>query len=153
MANLADQIEQYLRNLLAGAAPGGIEVQRRQLAELFGCAPSQINYVLETRFTTEKGYVVESRRGGGGYIRILRCSWPEGVNLAEVAAKEVGDQISAREADRLLTRLEECGWLGKEEGALLRTVLAEEIGNGNTPLLSVIRATVLRTVLRVLLAV
>ena len=67
MSSLSDLIEQYLRDLLEKR--DSIEIQRRQLAQMFRCAPSQINYVLETRFTMEDGYLIVSRRGGGGYIK------------------------------------------------------------------------------------
>ncbi|MFY9443893.1 MAG: CtsR family transcriptional regulator, partial [Bacillota bacterium] len=65
MANLADYIEQHLRRLLDLAEGGAIEIQRRDLADKFNCVPSQINYVISTRFTAERGFVVESRRGEG----------------------------------------------------------------------------------------
>ena len=65
-----DEIARFIRNALE--ATDGIELQRAALAEMFGCVPSQINYVISTRFSPEHGYVVESRRGGGGYIRITR---------------------------------------------------------------------------------
>lgn len=72
MANLADKIERYLKEHLSRTEI--LEVRRAMLAALFDCAPSQINYVLTTRFTPERGYLVESRRGGGGYIRIIRLN-------------------------------------------------------------------------------
>ncbi|HOK71062.1 MAG TPA: CtsR family transcriptional regulator, partial [Bacillota bacterium] len=72
MGSLSDYIESYLKLLLDTGPHGFVEVQRRELAERFRCAPSQINYVLSTRFTVERGYVVETRRGGGGYIRIFK---------------------------------------------------------------------------------
>ncbi|HYG58005.1 MAG TPA: CtsR family transcriptional regulator, partial [Symbiobacteriaceae bacterium] len=76
MANLADDIEQFLKHLMGDT--GVAEVQRATLAAQFGCAPSQINYVMATRFTPERGYIVESRRGGGGYIRITRLNLEAG---------------------------------------------------------------------------
>ncbi len=68
--NKADTIEQYIRKLLAQNANGQIELKRTALADEVSCAPSQISYVLSTRFTPDRGFVVESRRGLGGYIRI-----------------------------------------------------------------------------------
>ena len=68
--NKADTIEEYIRKRLAQNADGQIELKRTALADEISCAPSQISYVLSTRFTTEKGFTVESRRGLGGYIRI-----------------------------------------------------------------------------------
>lgn len=73
MGSLSDLIERYLREQLAKAET--IEIQRRELARMFRCVPSQINYVLETRFTMQHGYLVHSRRGGGGFIRITKVDW------------------------------------------------------------------------------
>ena len=68
---MSDTIADFILDCLSSG--GGVaELQRRGLAERFSCVPSQINYVIETRFTPENGYLVESRRGGGGYIRIVR---------------------------------------------------------------------------------
>jgi len=79
MSNLADRIEEYLKMILQQTDEGYIVLQRGFLADFFSCAPSQINYVLTTRFSAERGYLVESRRGGGGYLRIVRLGLdPEG---------------------------------------------------------------------------
>ena len=76
MRNVSDIIEQYLKSMLLESPQGLVEIQRNDLADRFSCVPSQINYVISTRFTLEKGYVVESKRGGGGYIRIQRIQLP-----------------------------------------------------------------------------
>ena len=71
MARLSDMIEEFIKALLE-ESNGQLELQRNELADYFECAPSQINYVLATRFSLDRGYYIESRRGGGGYIRIIR---------------------------------------------------------------------------------
>ncbi|MEA4925134.1 Transcriptional regulator CtsR [bioreactor metagenome] len=68
--SLASGIEQYIKVLIARSESGQIEIQRVELAETFACVPSQVSYVLSTRFSQEDGYIVETRRGGQGYIRI-----------------------------------------------------------------------------------
>ena len=68
---LSDTIESFIKEMMRQEEQG-VELKRNELAEYFGCAPSQINYVLSTRFTPDAGYMVESRRGGGGYIRIVQ---------------------------------------------------------------------------------
>ena len=68
---ISDSVAQYILDLL-NQENGTAEIQRNELANYLGCVPSQINYVLTSRFTPEQGYIVESRRGGGGYIRITR---------------------------------------------------------------------------------
>ena len=72
MANISDVIESFLIDLFGDER--SIYISRNELAQYFHCAPSQINYVLSTRFTVDKGFAVESRRGGGGYIKITRAS-------------------------------------------------------------------------------
>ena len=70
MAQLSDTIERFIKDLMSEDAH--VELRRNELAQHFGCAPSQINYVLATRFSVDHGYLIESRRGGGGYVRIVR---------------------------------------------------------------------------------
>ena len=72
MRNISDIIEGYLKAIIEKEQTGIIEIKRNEVAEKFQCVPSQINYVINTRFTAERGYAVESKRGGGGYIRIFR---------------------------------------------------------------------------------
>ena len=71
--SLADRIEQYIKVLIDHSESNQIEIQRAELAETFNCAPSQVTYVLATRFTEREGYVTISRRGGKGYVRITHC--------------------------------------------------------------------------------
>ncbi len=68
---MSDIIEAYLNAILAEQRQ--VEIRRSEIAERFNCVPSQINYVLKTRFTPQRGYAVESKRGGGGYIRIVKA--------------------------------------------------------------------------------
>ena len=75
--SLADKIEQYLKVLIERSEENRIEIQRSELAETFSCVPSQVTYVISTRFTEREGYFTESRRGGKGYVRITRYSLPE----------------------------------------------------------------------------
>ncbi|MCI5567069.1 MAG: CtsR family transcriptional regulator [Veillonellaceae bacterium] len=72
MSNIADLIEEYILRQLAAQSDGRVELRRNDIANKISCAPSQISYVLNTRFTQDKGFEVESRRGLGGYIRIVQ---------------------------------------------------------------------------------
>lgn len=85
--NKADTIEEYIRKRLEQNANGQIELKRTALADEISCAPSQISYVLSTRFTTEKGFTVESRRGLGGYIRIALI--PQEVDQKQVLYRDM----------------------------------------------------------------
>ena len=94
MAQLSDTIEQFIKDLMSGDVQ--VELRRNELAQHFGCAPSQINYVLATRFSVDHGYVIESRRGGGGYVRIVRMAQrPEG-NLLSLLLNRVGTACPRR---------------------------------------------------------
>ena len=138
MGNLANAIEHYLRHMLAEQAT--LEIQRRQLAALFGCAPSQINYVLETRFTISRGYCVESRRGEGGYIRISRL--PEG-------GASLGERLAHDEVPALLEKLALEGAITRPEAVLLGRMFEEAlVAQEVDP--CVARAKMLRTILALL---
>jgi transcriptional regulator CtsR len=97
VGNLADFIEQYLTGILDQQSP--IELQRQELAKMFRCAPSQINYVLETRFTLERGYLVESKRGGGGYIRIMQIPWRVEGSLPQIVTEIIPPLIKKEELE------------------------------------------------------
>ena len=87
---LSDTIESFIKELLSQNETE-VELKRNELAEYFGCAPSQINYVLATRFTPDHGYVIESRRGGGGYIRIMRVVKSGSQHLLYLIHERIGD--------------------------------------------------------------
>src|SRR5690554_4526916 len=93
MARLSDIIEGFLKAMI-NDMDGYIEIQRNELANRFKCVPSQINYVISTRFTAEKGYYVESRRGGGGYISIKRVNSDSAGDYLMHIITSIGDRIS-----------------------------------------------------------
>ena len=80
--NMSNEIANMILHMLEGS--GFTEIQRNELAQSIGCVPSQINYVISSRFTPEHGYIVESRRGGGGYVRISRVNYDKGSALMRV---------------------------------------------------------------------
>lgn len=115
--SLSDDIEAYLMQQLNGSADGVVEIQRNALSEMFGCSPSQINYVLGTRFTAARGFLVESRRGGAGYVRLVRLACPR--RVIDLLAQHVGDRIDQDRALHLVLRLLESGFLTHREAAML----------------------------------
>lgn len=123
MQNLTQDIEQYILDLLKDEEEDFVKLRRKELAELFECVPSQINYVLRSRFTPKQGFLVESRRGGNGYIRILRitCESPE--EKDNHVANLIGDAISEHEAQRLLQALQERELITKRERLLIEIAL------------------------------
>lgn len=122
---LSDNIENFIKNMISEEEPL-IELKRNELAEYFGCAPSQINYVLSTRFTLDHGYMTESRRGGGGYIRIVRlCSSPSG-QLEYLIQERIGDSLTEAEAVRIIAQLVENGTLTPAAGNLMRSAVSAQ---------------------------
>lgn len=147
MSNLADRIEEYLKRVLGQAEEGFIVLQRGFLADFFSCAPSQINYVLTTRFTAERGYLVESRRGGGGYLRIIRLGLdPEG-KFQRLMYELIGDELSQERANNLLERLQEEEIFTKKEAILIKSIFADRIFNDLVPSPAVLRARMMKEIL------
>ncbi len=127
MATLSDYIEEYLRNLLEESGEV-VEIKRGELATRFRCVPSQINYVLQTRFTPERGYVIESRRGGGGYIRIIRLSDGPRSRLLRALIANIGEKLTVSEARGYLGRLVEAGVVTRREARLMAVALGVDRG-------------------------
>lgn len=147
MRNISDIIEQYLKNILQDSSEGMIEIQRNDLADQFSCVPSQINYVISTRFTLEKGYLVESKRGGGGYIRIQRVELPAQFALNGHFHQHIGDEINQTSAEGLIYQLEEAGFLNRREAALVKAAISREVLLIKLPYRDQIRARMLKAML------
>jgi len=90
--NTSDSIEEYIKELLGQS--GIAEIQRSNLADTFQVVPSQINYVIKTRFTESRGYIVESKRGGGGYIRIVKVRFSDKHHMINDLLQNLADQLS-----------------------------------------------------------
>ena len=103
--NLSHDIEEYILGLLNGEEDF-ISLRRKELAEMFECVPSQINYVLRSRFTPEQGYLIESRRGEHGYIKILKVTCEKSSEKINHINEIIGDEISLKEAKRILSALQ-----------------------------------------------
>lgn len=147
MRNLSDQIEHYLIRLLQKSPDGIVVVQRNELAEVFQCAPSQINYVLSTRFTAERGYMIESRRGGGGFLRLVKLNLEDQDELMLIVSDLIGEEISQPQADGILTRLWEGNIISDRELALLKAIINRDTLRLDLPERDVLRARIMRTVL------
>lgn len=106
-----------------------IEIQRNILAQQFDCSPSQINYVLTTRFTNDRGYVVESRRGGGGYIRIFKVRSSMEDELKRILNETIGDSITLNKSIDLVNALLEREVITEGERAIMQSVLSDRVLN------------------------
>lgn len=105
MSGLSNIIEKFLIDLINNTEDGIIEIGRNEVATRFNCAPSQINYVLSTRFTPYKGYYIESRRGGGGYIKIIKASIIEDEEFRNIILEAIGQSISKSRAFDIVNSL------------------------------------------------
>lgn len=120
---ISDLIAGFIRDALEDS-DGVVELQRSDLAERFHCVPSQINYVMSTRFSPERGYIVESRRGGGGYIRITRVQVDRPTLLMTVI-NSLGESIDAPSASAIVRNLADADALSDEAAALLLAALSD----------------------------
>lgn len=122
---ISDLIASFLQNSLDEAEDGVLEIQRSDLAQRFNCVPSQINYVMSTRFSPERGYIVESRRGGNGYIRITRVRVDRQTLLMHVI-NSLGDRIDLNSARAILENLVQSGALEEDIGRALLAAVGEQ---------------------------
>ena len=122
---LSDSIEQFIKTMLT-QDEYDVELKRNELAEYFGCAPSQINYVLSTRFTPDHGYIIESRRGGGGCIRIFRMRQDTSAQLSYMRNQRIGDSIDALTASHLIQQLQERKAVTSGEAALMNAAVSDQ---------------------------
>ena len=121
---ISDSVAKYIVDLL-NQEHGTAEIQRNELANSLGCVPSQINYVLTSRFTPEQGYIVESRRGGGGYIRITRMRLSKSDMIMHIV-NSVGDSLDAATARAMTGNLLQSGMLDNSSAALIRAACSEQ---------------------------
>ena len=143
MSSLSKQIEHYLKEMIEAVDNGVVEVQRNFLSEYFHCVPSQINYVLSTRFTPAHGYLVETRRGGGGYIRIVSLQLDNADDLQTFVIQGIGDHISERDGEGRVDYLVAQGLLTEREARLVETMLTDRVLSG-TENKDVLRANMLQ---------
>jgi transcriptional regulator of stress and heat shock response len=123
MARLSDIIESFIKGLIEEAEEEELQIQRNELANYFSCAPSQINYVLTTRFTIDKGYYIESRRGGGGYIVIKKLEFGKYKSLHEAVSEKIGNSITYDSGVQIINGLLEGNIITEREAELMKVVI------------------------------
>jgi transcriptional regulator CtsR len=145
LRNISDIIEQHLKRIIQESPSGSVEIQRSELADLFQCVPSQINYVINTRFTVEKGYIVESKRGGGGYIRIRKVQIVSKAKLQELLTEElIGESIAQGVAYAIIDRLLEEGLINNREANLMKIATSRSVLTVEAELRDRLRANILK---------
>lgn len=143
--NMSDIIEAYLKSFLD--KKDNLEIKRSDIAEQFDCVPSQINYVINTRFTQEHGYHVESKRGGGGYIRILKIQLTSAADEVDAMMDLIGQQITYRNGVNIIETLIERDIITQREGRLILSVIEKSVLHSISNQDQTARAMLLKTFL------
>ena len=146
---LSDAIERFIKDMMQQEQQAEIDLKRNELAEYFHCAPSQINYVLSTRFTPDHGYVTSSQRGGGGYIRIVRIVRSGNEQLRYLLNERIGESITPGEAQVLCGQLAERDIISGRDAQLMIAATAPAALSVPVPesVKDVMRARILRNML------
>ena len=121
---MSDMIENFIKELFDD--DDYIEIQRNDLAEHFKCVPSQINYVISTRFKPDQGYYVESKRGGGGHISIRKINVTKSNYLMDIISS-IGDKITAQEVDIFISNFLSYDIISKKEARLLKVATSDNV--------------------------
>ena len=142
---LSDAIADMILNMFDDNT-STIQIQRNDLAQQLGCVPSQINYVITSRFTPEQGYRIESRRGGGGYIMITRAATKENALMSLV--NSIGNSIDEKSAKANIYNLHYQGLLSDKAGRIMMSVVSDSNFKGvETEIKNQIRASLLKQML------
>lgn len=120
---MSDIVANYILDML-DEANGNAEIQRNELASYLGCVPSQINYVITSRFTPEQGYIVESRRGGGGYIRITRINTGKSNAIMHIV-NSIGNRLDKVTAEIMINNMLSRSIINEETARLLASAMSE----------------------------
>ncbi|EEL52542.1 MULTISPECIES: CtsR family transcriptional regulator [Bacillus cereus group] len=150
MRNISDIIEQYLKQVIDLSNNNVIEIKRNEIADRFDCVPSQINYVINTRFTLERGFLVESKRGGGGYIRIIKVKLHDDIDIINQMLHMIEHSIAQGNAESIIIRLVEEGIVTSREAKLMLSVLDRSVLSMDLPVRDELRARILCAMLRTL---
>jgi transcriptional regulator of stress and heat shock response len=148
--NISDIIEKYLKRVLEKSKEEIVEIKRSEIADKFQCVPSQINYVINTRFTIEKGYIVESKRGGGGYIRIIKVKTHDQAHLIDELLSLVKNRISQSSALNVIDRLLEEGVISEREAKIMSSIMDRTVLYIDLPHRDELRARMLKAMLTTL---
>ena len=141
---ISDIIEEFIMNSLDDGQ--FIELSRNDLAKFFSCVPSQINYVLNTRFTVNRGFVVESQRGGGGYVKVLRVQ-DNNNNFINNVLNRCLQPINVVEANQIINQLQERKIITNKEALIISASISAKALNNPINMDNVIRANILKQVI------
>ncbi|WP_455538781.1 CtsR family transcriptional regulator [Terrisporobacter sp.] len=146
MASISDIIEKFIKDLMEDSDT--VQIQRNELASLFNCAPSQINYVLTTRFSREKGYEVKSKKGGGGYVKIDKVEKLNKDEILHILNKKIDKEITYIQSKMLIKWLMDINLINKRESKIILCAIDDK--SLNTPIFGlndILRAKILRNII------
>ena len=143
--NLSDIIEAYLKKVLSQREQ--VEIRRSEIADLFNCVPSQINYVINTRFTIQHGYIVESKRGGGGYIRIIKVQLLDDMETLNMLKEVIGNSISEKDAFSIIQTLFEEEIISRKEAKIMLSAMEKSVYPLELRAEKMVRASILKSML------
>lgn len=141
---ISDMIEEFIKDLFQDE--DYIEIQRNDLAEHFNCVPSQINYVISTRFKPAQGYYVESRRGGGGYISIRKVNITKSNYLMHIISN-IEDRITAQEVDIFISNFLSYQMITPKEAKLIKVATSDNVLTVPTEIRDELRAKIFKNML------
>jgi len=146
MSSISNIIEDFIKDLMKNEST--IQIQRNELANLFNCAPSQINYVLTTRFTIEKGYYIESKKGGGGYVKIAKLNENKVKYILKIINENLKNEISFRDSKKIIEGLYEMNTITyRESQIILNSIDDKSLNIPITGIKEKVRANILRNIL------
>lgn len=151
MTRLSDVIEEFLKDMIRNSSENELQIVRNELANYFSCAPSQINYVLTTRFTVDKGYYIESRRGGGGCIIIKQFKLSQDKSLMDAISEKIGDSITYNAGVHIIEGLMDSGIINKRESDILKVAINDRTLSQSFDNKNKLRADILKSIIIVLL--
>ncbi len=147
LRSISDIIEEYLKKILEKSEEDVLEIKRSEIASKFQCVPSQINYVINTRFTIERGYLVESKRGGGGYIRIIKVRPNSKKQFIDQMLSVVGKKISQNSATDIVESLLNEEIITNREARIMLNALDRSVIYLELPERDILRARILKAML------
>ncbi|PLS15510.1 CtsR family transcriptional regulator [Bacillus sp. M6-12] len=150
MRNISDIIENYLKQILDMSEKEILEIKRSEIADKFQCVPSQINYVINTRFTMERGYMVESKRGGGGYIRIMKVQSYDYAELIDQLLSIIGTRVAQSSAEDVIVRLVNEEIISEREAKIMLSVMDRSVIYLELPQRDELRSRILKAMLTAL---
>lgn len=142
---ISDMIEDFIKDLFE-EGDDYIEIQRNELAEHFNCVPSQINYVISTRFRPAQGYYVESKRGGGGHIKIKKVNITKSSYLMHII-RNIEDRITANEVDIFISNFMTYGITNEKEAKLLKVATSDNVLTIDPSIRDELRANIFKNML------